>query len=77
MLGLNMSHLFSKQEPTVMGLTPLLMVETLEKLEELTTHLQTQMEFAIDLEHHSYRSYQGITCLMQISTRFVILSWQL
>jgi len=57
------------QEPTVMGLTPLLMVETLEKLEELTTYLQTQMEFAIDLEHHSYRSYQGITCLMQISTR--------
>ena len=26
-------------------------------------------EFAVDLEHHSYRTYQGFTCLMQISTR--------
>ncbi|XP_012535453.1 exosome component 10 isoform X2 [Monomorium pharaonis] len=25
-------------------------------------------EIAIDLEHHSYRTFQGITCLMQIST---------
>ena len=26
-------------------------------------------EIAIDLEHHSYRSFQGFTCLMQVSTR--------
>ena len=26
-------------------------------------------EFALDLEHHSHRSYRGITCLMQLSTR--------
>ncbi|EKX38530.1 hypothetical protein GUITHDRAFT_59898, partial [Guillardia theta CCMP2712] len=26
-------------------------------------------EFAVDLEHHSLRSFQGFTCLMQISTR--------
>ena len=26
-------------------------------------------EIAVDLEHHSYRSFQGFTCLMQISTR--------
>jgi exosome complex exonuclease RRP6 len=26
-------------------------------------------EVAIDLEHHSYRSYQGFTCLMQVSSR--------
>lgn len=26
-------------------------------------------ELAIDLEHHNYRSFQGITCLMQLSTR--------
>lgn len=26
-------------------------------------------EFAVDLEHHSYRSYQGFVCLAQISTR--------
>lgn len=27
------------------------------------------IEIAVDLEHHSYRTYQGITCLMQVSTR--------
>ena len=27
-------------------------------------------ELAIDLEHHSLRSFQGFTCLMQMSTRF-------
>lgn len=26
-------------------------------------------EIAVDLEHHAYRSYQGFTCLIQISTR--------
>ena len=26
-------------------------------------------ELAIDLEHHNIRSYQGFTCLMQMSTR--------
>ena len=26
-------------------------------------------EIAVDLEHHSTRTYLGITCLMQISTR--------
>jgi exosome complex exonuclease RRP6 len=27
-------------------------------------------EIAVDLEAHQMRSYQGLTCLMQISTRF-------
>ena len=26
-------------------------------------------EIAVDLEHHDHRTYLGITCLMQISTR--------
>ncbi|XP_014474435.1 PREDICTED: exosome component 10 [Dinoponera quadriceps] len=30
--------------------------------------LKNYKEIAVDLEHHSYRSFQGITCLMQIST---------
>ncbi|XP_018049348.1 PREDICTED: exosome component 10 isoform X2 [Atta colombica] len=33
-------------------------------LEDLRNH----KEIAVDLEHHSYRTFQGITCLMQIST---------
>jgi len=31
--------------------------------------LRRVSEVAIDLEHHSYRSYAGFLCLMQISTR--------
>jgi ribonuclease D len=27
------------------------------------------ISFQVDLEHNQYRSFQGLTCLMQISTR--------
>ncbi|XP_005101906.2 exosome component 10 isoform X2 [Aplysia californica] len=57
------------QEPQSVRLTPLMMVETSQQLDELLAHLKTQVEFAVDLEAHTYRSFQGLTCLMQISTR--------
>uniref|UniRef100_A0AAR2M3M4 Exosome complex component 10 n=1 Tax=Pygocentrus nattereri TaxID=42514 RepID=A0AAR2M3M4_PYGNA len=44
-------------------------IETLEDLVALNEKLAKTTEFAVDLEHHSYRSFLGITCLMQISTR--------
>ncbi|XP_074594255.1 exosome component Rrp6 [Brevipalpus obovatus] len=44
-------------------------VSTKADLEKLCTTLRSVKEFAVDLEHHSYRSFQGFTCLMQISTR--------
>lgn len=44
-------------------------VETPEQLDALAEHLKECKEFAVDLEHHSYRSFKGFTCLMQISTR--------
>ncbi len=44
-------------------------VDTEEALQSLASKLETAHEFAVDLEHHSYRSYQGFTCLMQLSTR--------
>ena len=44
-------------------------VESESALDELAEHLARHREFAVDLEHHSYRSFQGFTCLMQISTR--------
>jgi len=52
--------------------TPFLFVETEEQLKELKEHLceESIKEVAVDLEHHSFRSYQGFTCLMQVSTRF-------
>ncbi|XP_006819619.1 exosome complex component 10-like [Saccoglossus kowalevskii] len=49
--------------------TPLNMIKTVEELRALSETLNKQKEFAVDLEHHSYRSFQGFTCLMQISTR--------
>ncbi|KAI8588004.1 ribonuclease H-like domain-containing protein, partial [Geranomyces variabilis] len=44
-------------------------VDTAEQVETLAALLDSVQEIAVDLEHHGYRSYQGFTCLMQISTR--------
>ncbi|KAG0041988.1 exosome nuclease subunit [Gryganskiella cystojenkinii] len=44
-------------------------VDTEEALKDMCKSLEMQREIAIDLEHHSYRTYQGFTCLMQVSTR--------
>lgn len=40
-----------------------------EELKDMIADLKNYTELAIDLEHHDLRSYYGITCLMQISTR--------
>ena len=45
------------------------MVDTVDALQKMAEALSQGTEIAIDLEHHSHRSYQGFTCLMQISTR--------
>ncbi|XP_045784912.1 exosome component 10 isoform X2 [Maniola jurtina] len=39
-----------------------------KQLDELVKHLLTVEELGVDLEHHSYRSYQGFTCLVQLTT---------
>lgn len=44
-------------------------METLEGLQELAYKLEGAKEVAVDLEAHSFRSFQGFTCLMQISDR--------
>ncbi len=49
--------------------TPLTFVETVQTLQSMVQHLATAKEVALDLEHHHYRSFQGFTCLMQLSTR--------
>lgn len=41
--------------------------ETLLKMMESLSKPETRA-IAVDLEHHSYRSYMGIVCLMQVST---------
>ncbi|WWC66443.1 uncharacterized protein I206_100345 [Kwoniella pini CBS 10737] len=49
--------------------TPFTFVDTPEQLNELTEHLKSVKEIAVDLEHHNMRSYFGFTCLIQITTR--------
>lgn len=55
-------------EPKLISETPLHQIETTEQLNELLNELRKHKIIAVDLEHHSYRSFMGITCLMQIST---------
>ncbi|CAG8494220.1 1113_t:CDS:2 [Paraglomus occultum] len=65
-------HLLNKTPESIfqkLENTPFTLVETEEQLEEICRRLEAAQEIAIDLEHHDYRSYQGITCLVQISTR--------
>lgn len=44
-------------------------IDSVSALNELASTLDSVGEFAIDLEQHSYRTFQGFVCLMQISTR--------
>lgn len=47
---------------------PFHLISKRDQLIELVDKLKKAPEIAIDLEHHSFRTYQGITCLMQLST---------
>ncbi|VFQ67444.1 unnamed protein product [Cuscuta campestris] len=56
-------------EPPPIEKTPFKYVEHVKDLKQLAAKLRGVDEFAVDLEHNQYRSFQGMTCLMQISTR--------
>lgn len=56
-------------EPPKLDETPLIFVNTEAKLKDLVIDLEGATEIAVDVEHHSYRTFQGITCLLQLSTR--------
>ncbi|KAJ1734276.1 exosome nuclease subunit, partial [Coemansia sp. Benny D160-2] len=63
---------FEAAAPTAPGdwhATPFAMVDSEPQLRAMMEHLRGAREIAVDLEHHSYRSFQGFTCLVQISTR--------
>jgi exosome complex exonuclease RRP6 len=49
--------------------TPCTWITKPAKLKELCQKLLSCTEIAVDLEHHDYRTFQGFTCLIQISTR--------
>ncbi|KAL7750457.1 exosome nuclease subunit [Sorochytrium milnesiophthora] len=64
--------MFTRSEPippTPWETTTHRFIATAQELDELISTLRTVSEIAVDLEHHSYRTYQGFLCLMQISTR--------
>ncbi|KAF8148190.1 hypothetical protein B0H34DRAFT_737252 [Crassisporium funariophilum] len=44
-------------------------VSTVDAFQRMLAKLKNATEIAVDLEHHSYRSYSGFLCLMQISDR--------
>lgn len=48
---------------------PYTWVDTPVLLEEMMSKLRLVKEIAVDLSHHKYRSFQGITCVVEISTR--------
>ncbi|XP_022925220.1 protein RRP6-like 2 [Cucurbita moschata] len=60
---------FQPVYPPSLDCTPFKFIEEVNDLKELAAKLQGVNEFAVDLEHNQYRSFQGLTCLMQISTR--------
>lgn len=49
--------------------TPYSFVADARSFAEMLAELEGADELAIDLEHHNFRSYQGFTCLMQLSSR--------
>nr|CAG8525790.1 2048_t:CDS:10 [Entrophospora candida] len=66
------SRMFEKSTPIPfkpVETTNRIWVESKEDLLAMCEKLENSTEIAVDLEHHEYRSYQGFTCLMQISTR--------
>ncbi|RDA89083.1 hypothetical protein CP532_2251 [Ophiocordyceps camponoti-leonardi (nom. inval.)] len=44
-------------------------VDTYEGVLGMLQELKKASEIAVDLEHHDFRTYNGLVCLMQISTR--------
>jgi exosome complex exonuclease RRP6 len=60
-----------KDDPTS-GPIPFLWVDDGTTFDKLYNHLAEQRvkEIAIDVEHHNFRSYQGLVCLVQVSTRW-------
>lgn len=68
----NNDHIdFYEIEYLNLDLTNLIYVDTPELLTEMIDEISKySTEIAVDLEHHQKESFLGITCLIQISTRF-------
>jgi exosome complex exonuclease RRP6 len=58
-----------QQEPADDEESAAIWIDDIEGLKALKRTLDTETEFAVDLEAHGYRTYASFTCLMQLSTR--------
>ena len=56
----------SPSAPPATADTPLAMVDTVQKLRVMIEEIREFSEIGLDLEAHSYRTYLGITCLIQV-----------
>lgn len=56
-------------DPNSWSDTSAIWVDNVEELKKMIDCLSRLKEIAVDLEHHDYRSYYGLVCLMQISNR--------
>ncbi|XP_006462303.1 hypothetical protein AGABI2DRAFT_186278 [Agaricus bisporus var. bisporus H97] len=66
------SHVYAPANPSPpasLAETPYSWISNPDGLQNMLTKLRAASEIAVDLEHHSYRTYLGFLCLMQISTR--------
>lgn len=64
LLGTQAEKLFPLLEST-----PLAIVDNEELFNDMLSRLKCESELAVDLENHSFRSFQGFTCIIQISSR--------
>ncbi|KAJ1439383.1 ribonuclease H-like domain-containing protein [Ochromonadaceae sp. CCMP2298] len=49
--------------------SPYLFVDSVQSFESMLSALRGSSEVAVDLEHHAHHTFQGLTCLMQLSSR--------
>ncbi|KZT11760.1 uncharacterized protein LAESUDRAFT_733747 [Laetiporus sulphureus 93-53] len=66
------SHMFAPAEPIApasFDVTPFTWVDTPAHFSAMLERLRDAREIAVDLEYHSYRTFGGFVCLMQLSTR--------
>ena len=56
-------------KPSKIEDTSLVQVDTVEGLRAMVEELSQEEIIGVDVEHHNYRTYLGLTCLIQISTK--------
>ena len=57
---------------------PFTFVDTLERFSQFLQALERDdvRELAVDLEHHSLRSFRGFLCLMQVGCSTAMTAWK-